>query len=56
MGFMTINTDTIWNSDLGTAKDNMNSPVHNWYRFTAGFSYKFVDYIIENTTVNVGSI
>lgn len=56
MGFMTINTDTIWNSDLGTAKDNMNSPVHNWYRFTAGFSYKFVDYIIENATVNVGSI
>ena len=43
-----MNTNTMYDkSDLGTAKDNMNSPVHNWYRFTAGFSYKFIDYIIE---------
>lgn len=53
---MTINTDTKWNSDLGTAKDNMNSPIHNWYRFTAGFSYKFVDYIIDHTTASIDAI
>ena len=34
----------------------MSSPVHNWYKFTAGFSYKFVDIILdgyqpENTVV-----
>lgn len=32
--------------DLGTAKDNKISPIHDWYRFTAGFSYKLVDKII----------
>ena len=33
--------------DIGTSKDNKQSPIHNWYRFTAGFSYKLVDKIIE---------
>ncbi|APU69834.1 methyltransferase [Christiangramia flava] len=33
--------------DIGTAKDNRNSPIHDWYRFTAGFSYKLVQKIIE---------
>lgn len=26
----------------------MSSPVHNWYKFTAGFSYKLVDIILED--------
>lgn len=34
--------------NIGCAKDNMNSPIHNWYRFTAGFSYQFVDYILKD--------
>lgn len=34
--------------NIGSAKDNMSSPVHNWYKFTAGFSYKFVDIILDN--------
>jgi DNA modification methylase len=33
-------------SEIGSAKDNFKSPVHNWYKFTAGFSHKFVDEII----------
>lgn len=33
--------------DIGSAKDNFSSPIHNWYKFTAGFSYKFVDEIIK---------
>ncbi|UPT67962.1 MAG: site-specific DNA-methyltransferase [Sphingobacteriales bacterium JAD_PAG50586_3] len=32
--------------EIGSAKDNQKSPVHNWYKFTAGFSYKFVEEII----------
>jgi DNA modification methylase len=32
--------------DIGSAKDNQKSPVHNWYKFTAGFSFKFVEEII----------
>lgn len=38
----------ILDANIGSAKDNMRCPVHNWYRFTAGFSYKFVDTILEN--------
>lgn len=34
-------------TDIGSAKDNFKSPIHNWYKFTAGFSYKFVDEIIS---------
>lgn len=33
--------------NIGSAKDNMNSAIHNWYKFTAGFSYKFVDVIVD---------
>lgn len=34
------------NSDIGSAKDNFKSPIHNWYKFTAGFSHRFVNEII----------
>jgi DNA modification methylase len=34
-------------SEIGSAKDNFYSPVHNWYKFTAGFSYKFVESILD---------
>lgn len=34
-------------SEIGSAKDNIKSSVHNWYKFTAGFSYKFVDAILD---------
>lgn len=34
-------------SEIGSAKDNFHSPVHNWYKFTAGFSYKFVESILD---------
>jgi adenine-specific DNA methylase len=38
--------------EIGSAKSNLTSPIHNWFKFTAGFSYKFVDEIIkyENLT------
>lgn len=34
-------------TEIGSAKDNQRSPIHNWYKFTAGFSYKFVEEIIK---------
>ncbi|MDR1644416.1 MAG: hypothetical protein LBS05_01125 [Tannerellaceae bacterium] len=37
-------------SGIGSAKDNFYSPVHNCYKFTTGFSYKFVDAILECET------
>lgn len=33
--------------NIGSAKDNASSAIHNWYKFTAGFSYKLVDLIID---------
>lgn len=33
--------------NIGSAKANANSAIHNWYKFTAGFSYKLVDLIID---------
>lgn len=36
------------NENIGSAKDNANSTIHNWYKYTAGFSYKFVNVIIDN--------
>lgn len=38
--------------DIGTAKDNRLSPIHDWYRFTAGFSFKLVDLIIKEEQLN----
>lgn len=37
-------------TNIGSAKDNTQSTVHNWYKFTAGFSYKFVDLIVDEMT------
>jgi DNA modification methylase len=34
-------------TEIGSSKDNLNIPVHNWYKFTAGFSHKFVNEIIK---------
>ncbi len=38
----------IIDANIGSAKDNMGNPVHNWYKFTAGFSYKFVNIILDD--------
>lgn len=42
--------------EIGTAKDNISSPVHDWYRFTAGFSYKLVDRIILEEQITKSDI
>src|SRR6476620_7680526 len=42
--------------EIGTAKDNRNSPVHDWYRFTAGFSHKLVDKIILDEKLGADDI
>lgn len=36
------------NAEIGSAKDNLRSPIHNWYKFSAGFSHRFVEQIIKN--------
>ena len=53
---MTYNSCEIINANIGTARDNMSCPIHNWYRFTAGFSYKFVDEIIDESHGLINSV
>ena len=31
------------NAELGTFKDNLQAPVHRWFKYPAGYSYKFVN-------------
>ncbi|MFQ5630987.1 MAG: hypothetical protein ACE5I1_19625, partial [bacterium] len=35
------------NSEWGTFKDSLKAPVHSWFTYPAGFSYKAVEYSIE---------
>ena len=32
--------------EISSAKDNKRAPIHDWYKFTAGFSYRFVEQVI----------
>jgi len=43
-----------FDNSIGTARDNRSKPVHDWYRFTAGFSYKLVDKIIKGEELAKG--
>lgn len=43
------------NTDMGSAKNNNNTPIHNWYKFTAGFSHLFVDGIIKEETAKTNT-
>ena len=36
----------------GSAKDNMSSPVHNWNKYTVGFSYKSVNAFNRAKTIH----
>jgi len=40
----------ILEENIGTAKDNLKEPIHSWYKFTAGYSFKLVEEVakIEN--------
>jgi hypothetical protein len=34
-------------TEIGSAKDNLKSPIDNWYKFSPGFSHRLVDEIAE---------
>lgn len=36
-----------YTENIGTAKDNYKAPFHRWFKFTAGFSFKFIEEIIR---------
>ncbi len=41
-------------SEWGTFKDSLRAPVHRWFTYPAGFSYKAVEHSIERFGINVG--
>ena len=34
---------TISDRDLGTFKDSLRAPIHRWFKYPAGYSYKLVE-------------
>lgn len=40
-------------AEIGTSKDNLASPIHNWYKFTAGFSYKLIEELVNRKEIDV---
>jgi hypothetical protein len=40
---------------LGTFQDNLRAPIHRWFKYPAGFSYKLVEALIENYKLNAAS-
>lgn len=52
--FTTEIVNGITDSELGTFKDSMRAPVHSWFRYPAGYSYKFVQKIFDEHSVQSG--
>ncbi len=42
------------NAEWGTFKDSLRAPVHRWFTYPAGFSYKAVEHSIERYEVTAG--
>lgn len=42
------------NSEWGTFKDSLKAPVHSWFTYPAGFSYKAVEHSIQNAKLVKG--
>mgnify|MGYP001066690105 CR=1 FL=1 len=43
------------NGNYGTFKDNLQAPVHRWFQYPAGYSYKFVEEQIKRFHLSTGS-
>ncbi|HRO83885.1 MAG TPA: DNA methyltransferase [Niabella sp.] len=42
-------------SEWGTFRDSLRAPVHGWFTYPAGFSYKAVEHSIEQADLTVGT-
>jgi len=41
--------------DLGTFKDSLRVPIHRWFRYPAGYSYKFVEAVFDTFDIKPGN-
>ncbi len=37
--------------DYGTFKDNLKAPIHSWFRYPAGYSYRFVEFVFSESDI-----
>jgi DNA modification methylase len=44
------------NKEWGTFKDSIRSPIHNWFTYPAGFSYRAVESSIQTNGINQGQV
>jgi DNA modification methylase len=42
------------NSEWGTFRDSLKAPVHGWFTYPAGFSYKAVEHSLKNANLKIG--
>ena len=42
--------------DWGTFKDSLRAPIHNWFTYPAGFSYKAVESSIRRYEIQQGQV
>ncbi len=40
---------------LGTFQDSLRAPIHRWFKYPAGYSYKLVEALIEDYSLGAGS-
>lgn len=40
--------------ELGTFKESMRAPIHGWFRYPAGYSYRFVDNVFQEFAIKAG--
>lgn len=43
-------------SEWGTFKDSLRAPIHNWFTYPAGFSYKAVEHFLKINAIRPGQI
>jgi DNA modification methylase len=46
-----VGTDSLDTSAWGTFKDSLKAPIHSWFTYPAGFSYKAVEFSIKQCTI-----
>jgi DNA modification methylase len=54
--FIEDNPEGLNRANLGTFQDSLNAPVHNWFTYPAGFSYKAVEEAIRLYQIKPGMV
>lgn len=53
-GFTLKDSGNGHNKEWGTFKDSLRAPIHSWFTYPAGFSYKAVEFSLETHSIGAG--